>query len=584
MERSIIEEIKSKLDIVEVISSYLPLKKCGANYRTLCPFHSEKNPSFFVSPARQIWHCFGCLRGGDVFKFIMEIEGVEFGDALRILAKKAGVELKPLSPEYQKLKTQRQRLYEICELATKFFETQLKKSNTGAKVKEYLLSRGINEKSIEDWRIGYAPFTKEGLIKFLRDKGYKIEEIEKAGLAVKTEKGGFYDRFRGRIMFPIFDLNSQVIGFGGRIFPPEKDKEVAKYINTPTTLLYDKGKVLYGLDKARTEIRKKDFCVLVEGYTDTILSHQIGCSNTISACGTSLTLDQLRLIKRYTQNLILGFDMDIGGDAATKRGIGLAQVEGFNIKILKLPQEKDPADVISQDPQKFLEILETPISILDFYFESAFSKFDKNTPEGKKAISQILLPVIKRIPNKIERFFWVKELAKRLEAREQDIEEELEKVKIEEEEIIQEKKEPLPPQKTRKELLEEKLLVFLLKLPEKVKDLKDEIEFLSPFAKELVSKLSISPQVKRESFPPEMQEQFDVLSLKSEIEEIAPEELELEFKLCKKEFLTLSIKEKLNEISKEIQEAEEKKETERLKNLLAKFNQLSKLLTEVEKN
>jgi len=525
-----------------------------------------------------------CGKGGDIFKFIMEIEGVEFGDALRILAKKAGVELKPLSPEYQKLKTQRQRLYEICELATKFFETQLKKSNTGAKVKEYLLSRGINEKSIEDWRIGYAPFTKEGLIKFLRDKGYKIEEIEKAGLAIKTEKGGFYDRFRGRIMFPIFDLNSQVIGFGGRIFPPEKDKEVAKYINTPTTLLYDKGKVLYGLDKARTEIRKKDFCVLVEGYTDTILSHQIGCSNTISACGTSLTLDQLRLIKRYTQNLILGFDMDIGGDAATKRGIGLAQVEGFNIKILKLPQEKDPADVISQDPQKFLEILENPISILDFYFESTFSKFDKNTPEGKKAISQILLPVIKRIPNKIERFFWVKELAKRLEAREQDIEEELEKVKIEEEEIIQEKKEPLPPQKTRKELLEEKLLVFLLKLPEKVKDLKDEIEFLSPFAKELVSKLSISPQVKRESFPPEMQEQFDVLSLKSEIEEIAPEELELEFKLCKKEFLTLSIKEKLNEISKEIQEAEKKKETERSKNLLAKFNQLSKLLTEVEKN
>lgn len=391
-----IDEIKSRLDIVEVISSYIKLQKAGANYRALCPFHSEKKSSFFVSPARQIWHCFGCNSGGDIFRFIMQIEGVEFGDALRMLAQRAGVELKPLKPE---LITERQRLYEICELAAQFFEKQLE-SKTGQEVKKYLLNRGISAETIKKWRLGYSPDLWQGLSDFLTSKNYKKEEIEKAGLAIKNEKGKFYDRFRGRVMFPVFDLNSQVIGFGGRIFEEEKkaEKEIeeAKYINTPSTLLYDKSRVLYGLDKAKLAIRKNDFCILVEGYTDVILSNQSGYENVVATSGTALTPYQLKILKRYSENLYTSFDMDVAGDSATKRGIDLAQIQGFNIKVIVLPEGLDPADVISRNSQEFGELIKKSLSILEFYFQNTFSRFDKKTPEGKKNISKILLPVIKK--------------------------------------------------------------------------------------------------------------------------------------------------------------------------------------------
>src|SRR3990167_6840417 len=271
-----LEEIKNKLNVVDVVSGYIKLTKTGANYRGVCPFHSEKKPSFFVSPSRQIWKCFGCGKGGDIFEFIKDIDGVEFGDALKILADKAGVQLKR---ENIKLKTERQRLYEICELACSFFEKQLNAGAVGSKAKEYLLNRGITEESIKKWRLGYSPDTWQGLSDFLVSKGYNRDEIVKAGLAVKKEDSvsDSYDRFRGRIIFPVFDLNSQPVGFGARVFEKPgdvgKSEEVAKYINTPQTLLYDKSGILYGLNNAKIAIRKKNQCVIAEGYTDAILCH-----------------------------------------------------------------------------------------------------------------------------------------------------------------------------------------------------------------------------------------------------------------------------------------------------------------------
>jgi DNA primase len=583
-----IDEIKSRLDIIEVIGSYIKLHKAGANYRAICPFHSEKKPSFFVSPARQIWHCFGCNSGGDIFRFVMRIEGVEFGDALRILAQKAGVELRPVKPE---LRTERQRLLEICELSTQFFEKQLE-SKIGQEVKEYLLNRGIKEESIKKWRLGYAPDTWQGLSDFLLSKKYQKEEIAKAGLAIKNEEGRFYDRFRGRIMFPVFDLNSQIVGFGGRVFGKNKSEasEEMKYINTPNTLLYDKSRILYGLDKAKIAIRQKDFCILVEGYTDVILSNQVGFENVVSTSGTALTPFQLKILKRYSENLFTCFDMDVAGDSATKRGIDLAQIQGFNIKVVTLPENLDPADVISKDSKEFEKLIEKALSILDFYFQNAFSRFDKKTPGGKKEISKILLRVLKRIPNKIEQSFWIQKLAKELEVKEENVVEELKKIKLEEETygLEQEEVENLPP-KTRKELLEERLLMLIVRNPQNMNlieenillDFKDDIPCFSKKSVEILTNLKKELNFPLENLSPEALDFFNYISLKSEIEEIDEKEVIKEAGICLKEIQSLEIKNKLNEISKEIKKAEEQKSPETQK-LLEEFNSYSKTLRDLE--
>jgi DNA primase len=573
-----IEDIKNRLDIVEVIGSYIKLQKAGANYKALCPFHSEKTPSFFISPARQIWHCFGgCGEGGDVFKFVMKIEGVEFGDALRTLSQRAGVELKPLKPELRtELRTERQRLYEICELATKFFERQLEGSSTGKEAKKYLIGRGISEESVKKWRLGYSPESWQGLSDFLTSKGYKNEELEKAGLSVKSEKGSFYDRFRGRIIFPIFDLNSQAVGFSARVFENQKSKiknqkyeEVAKYVNTPNTLLYDKSRIFYGLDKAKLEIRKRDSCVLVEGNIDLIMAHQAGSQNTVATCGTALTGYQLGILKRYSNNLFYAFDMDIAGEAATERGIDLAQTQGFNIKVVRLSQGKDPADIIYENKEGWEEALKKAESILDFYFELAFGQGDPKTAEGKKKISKSLLPALKRIPNKIEQTHWIQELSKRLESREEDIREELKKVRVETyNSSAQAQKEITPPpQKSRRELLEERLLTLVLKSPQDLNLITENtLDTFSASIKEVLAKL------KNNQIPDSPI--FNELSLKAEVEEAEKENILPEIKSCLYEIQSLEMRNKLDKISLEIKKAEEGSDLKKIEELTQKFNRL----------
>ncbi len=565
MINSPIEEIKNKLDIVDVIGNYIKLEKAGANYRAVCPFHGEKKPSFFVSPARQIWHCFGCGKGGDVFGFIKEIEGVEFGDALRILAQKAGVELRRENP---KLRTERKRLYEIYELAVLFFEKQLE-SKTGQEVKEYLLKRGMNKESTVKWRLGWSPDSWNGLSDFLKKKGYKDEEVIKAGLAIRNEKGSYYDRFRSRIMFPIFDLNSQVIGFGGRIF---KSEDTAKYVNTPNTLLYDKSRVLYGLDKAKLEIRKKDFCVLTEGYVDVILAHQMGMENVVATSGTALTPYQLKLLKRYSDNLLTAFDMDVAGDTATKRGINLAQAQGFNIKVVVLPENKDPADVISENPQEFSKLVEGAKGILDFYFENAFNQADPKLPEGKKEISKILLPVIKRIPNKIEQSSWIQKLAKKLDVNEQAVEQELNKVKIEEEVFgLEPEEQEVIAQKSRNQLLEERLIILLLQSKPLVELIDDNLcSCLSDQASQIISCLKQNKEI-----PADFLEFFNYLGLKADIEQSLEEETKEELISCINIIKTLAMREKMDDISQEIKRAEVEKNYQKVQELTEEFNKLA---------
>ena len=551
-----------------------------------------------------------CGAGGDIFGFVKQIENVEFGDALRILAQKAGVELKR---QDLKLKTERQRLYEICELACQFFETQLQKSKIGQNVKKYLLDRGIKEESIKKWRLGYAPDTWQSSSDFLISKGYKREEIVKAGLAIIKEEdskwgpaegwegGGrvgvqtpdsrfqSYDRFRGRIIFPVFDLNSQVIGFGGRVFGEKEEKEVAKYINTPNTLLYDKSRVLYGLNTAKIKIREKNQCILVEGYTDVVLAHQAGFDNTVATSGTALTPFQLRILKRYSQNLLTAFDMDIAGNMATKKGIDLAQRQGFDIKVITMPKDSDPAEIISKNPADFEKLIIAAKSILDFYFETAFSKFDKKTPEGKREISKVLLPVIKRIPNKIEQSSWLQKLSRGLQIPEEAIFEELKKVKVEKTtfDFLEENLILTPEKKTRKELLVEKILSIIPQLSEKKSFLSDLIdkEMISAFSKEnqeifeilkRPSPKEMVPDFKEKS-PENLREKLTTIQLKAEIyPEENPEE---ELQICLRELKHILIKEKLKEISQNIKIAKDNGDLKKLSNLLEEFNNLTKKLS-----
>ena len=587
-----IEEIKNRLDIVEVIGSYIKLQKAGANFRALCPFHSEKKPSFFVSPRLQIFKCFGCGAGGDIFKFIMMIENVEFGDALRILAQKAGIEIEKVP---LKLKTERQKILDILEISCLFFEKQLE-GEKGKEVKEYLKKRGIGESSIQKWRIGYAPNSKKALLNFLLDRGFKTEEIKKTGLLFK-KNGEYFDRFRGRIMFPIFDFNSQVIGFSGRIFgerEKEKEKGVAKYVNTPNTLVFDKGKVLYGLNFAKKAIREKDFCVLVEGQTDCILVSQAGTENVVATSGTALTPYHLRVLKRHTSNLVIAFDMDVAGEGATKRGIDLAQMLDFNIKIILLPKEKDPADVVSEGKEEWEKYLNSAKDILTFYFETAFSNFDKNTPEGKKEIAKILLPVLKRIPNKIVQASWIQRLAKELKVKEEDIREELKKVKIEREMtdlITFEEKLPEMKKKSKKELLEERVISLLIRKPDLIDLIKEDfLDFFSEKSLKILNSLKEGILKKEEKEISKILEKIEeklgfedkeflrYLILKSEVEKEEIKEPEKEMNFCLKEIKREEIKKKLDELSFQIKEAEEKKDFEKLKILTEKFNNLSKKL------
>jgi DNA primase len=582
MQGSQIEEIKGRIDIVQLIGGYVKLSKTGINWRGLCPFHSEKGPSFFVNPGRQLFKCFGCGKAGDIFAFIQGIEGIEFGDALKILAEKAGVALKKENPQ---LRTERQRLYEICDLATAFYQKQLGNGEWGKKAKEYLLGRGITEESIIKWRLGYSPDMWQGLSDFLVGRGYTRDEILRAGLAVQSEKGKQpYDRFRGRIVFPVFDLNGKPIGFGGRVFKEADKKETAKYINTPQTLLYDKSGILYGLFQAKIAVRKENQAVLTEGYTDAILCHQAGFENTVAVSGTALTSRHLQLLKRYTENLLLAFDMDVAGDGATKRGIAMAEAQGFTLKIIDTYKgAKDPADIIVENPEHWKALLDGARSIMQYYFDSAFSRFDRATAAGKKKIADIILPPIKRIPHKIEQAHWISELAQKLEVKEDIVIAQLKTLKSE---TVQED-EPIPvavaeaefKPKTnalqqRRKLLEEKIVSLLLQNADPSALFEEgTMEWYSPELQGIITPLKENPTdtvLALIEEHPAFKHLAETVQWKEEVG--SPEELIGEIQLCLNQLKELRTKEKRADLTSAIKEAEHSGDQEKVSVLMKEFN------------
>ena len=456
------ELIKSKVNIVDLISEYIPLKKAGVNFKAPCPFHNEKTPSFVVSPERQIFKCFGCQKSGDIFTFLMEKEGMDFKDALEMLAKKAGIVLK----QTESKKDFKQRLFEVNLKAQEFFHYMLTKHPLGKNALEYLKSRGVTDESIESFGIGYAPNSWESLTKVLLKRNFTISEIIEVGLAVSSRNGG-YDRFRGRITFPLIDSKDKLRGFSGRVLYLAEPK----YINSPQTPIFDKSEYLFGINLAKAEIRSKKETVLVEGEMDVIMSHQAGFKNVVASKGTALTEGQVNLIKKFTENLSLCFDMDIAGDSASRRGIEIAEKAGLNIKVIELTSGKDAAEVVKEDPGLWEKAVADAVPIYDYYLTSTAKRYDVKNPVDLKKIGMELIPIWAKIPDDLVRERYIQKLASFLRTDEKALRETIDKEKRFGQKSFTEVFHPkvgvdnIVSQRSRRELLEEYLIALLLHPP-----------------------------------------------------------------------------------------------------------------------
>jgi len=431
MAASVVDEIKSRLDVVDLLGEYIHLQKAGRNYKALCPFHSEKTPSFIVFPDTQSWHCFGaCQTGGDIFSFVMKKENVDFAEALRILAEKAGVTLHAERPNSDSDKLD--RLRQLNAAAAAHFRKNLQRHPAAALARQYIAQRGLNDAICDQFQIGYALDSWDDLLKAMISLGFDKETLVEAGLNRTSEDGrSQYDRFRGRLMFPISDKQGRIVGFGGRIL----GKGEPKYLNTPQTLLFDKSSILYGLAQARRAIREQDSVVIVEGYMDVLAAHQFGYHNVIASMGTALTEAQLRQLKREAENVILALDADSAGQQATLRGLevaretleretvpvptasGLVRFEErlqTNIFVLFLPEGKDPDEFIRAHPEAWPEVVAKAVPIIDFYMQQVITDIDLTTANGKaKAVNRIA-PIIKELSDDIKRYHYVQRLARLL--------------------------------------------------------------------------------------------------------------------------------------------------------------------------
>ena len=457
-----VDEIKQRLDIVEMVSSYVPdLKKSGRNFKAVCPFHAEKTPSFFVFPERQSWHCFGaCGTGGDMFAFVMRKEGVDFKEALNILAERAGVTVVQRKPDEGK--SEADRLKEINEAAAELFHNQLFNSTGGQRTQEYLIRRGVSEKTMRQFQIGYSQDSWDSLRQELMKRGYHENELAAAGLLVEKEKEGTYDRFRNRLMFPIRDMAGRVVGFGARAL----DDSLPKYLNSPQTLIFDKSSSLYGIDFARPAIRKENLAVIVEGYMDVIVAHQHGFTNVVASLGTALTEKHVGVVKKLTNRLTLALDADAAGEMATLRGIevashtfdqkvvplptsaGLVKYEeqlDAEISVMILPEGKDPDDVIKESPQEWEHLLKQASPVVDYTFDLVISKLDVTKARDKSQAVDQLLPLIAEIKDRVRQAHYLQKLARMVAVDEQKLDSELSQLKQKATGLRRETKSPASP-------------------------------------------------------------------------------------------------------------------------------------------
>lgn len=411
--QELFHEIKEKNDIVSVISEHVTLKRAGRSLVGLCPFHSEKTPSFNVNQARQFYYCFGCSSGGDVFSFIMKLENLDFIEAAHLLADRAGIIWPEVDHTFTSDNSQKIELYKLNQLAMAFFSQCLFRTESGKRALDYLKKRGFAIETCQKFFLGLAPAGWHNLTDVLRKKGASLEQAESLGL-VSFGENGFYDRFRERIIFPITDPKGNIIGFGGRVFNDNSEGQ-PKYLNSPETPIFHKGSFLYGLAIAKEAIRHKNQAIIMEGYLDVIQAHQAGLANSVASLGTALTKEQAKLIKRYTEEVILAYDADLAGQHATIRGMEILKEVGLKVKVLSLPLGEDPDSFIKdKGVVGFTKQLEAALSLTDFKISSAIKEHDIKTPEGKVAAVRSTLSQIAELDSSISREYYIRQLAREI--------------------------------------------------------------------------------------------------------------------------------------------------------------------------
>jgi DNA primase len=533
----------------------MTLTPAGKNFKGLCPFHHEKSPSFMVSTERQSWHCFGCGLGGDIFTFLMRHENIEFGEAMRALAEKAGVELKHENPAEYKYSG---LLYDLNDAAKNFFKKALAAAPIAQK---YLADRGLKKETIEEFEIGWAPNEPEGLSMFFLNTGTAPQDLLQAGLSIKTERGLMLDRFRGRIMFPIHNHMGKVVGFTGRILPQLDKGDMGKYVNSPETPIFQKSKILYGFWKTKDAIREKKSAVLVEGQMDFLMSFQSGVTNVIASSGTALTADHLRALHRFAEEIVLSFDNDTAGSDAAERAITLAEANDFSVKVATFTDFKDAADAAFADPKNVQKTFSAAIPAPEFYFEkylpsvalakdSAFmNAADYHSREGLLKLRAVL-EKLKNLASPVLRDFWMKELSRRTGIAGNVLEDEAEKITVATTPDYSKKNdETETPKRTlaRRDLIAERLLAAALaKNDFAIFD--DCADYLAPAQKEVLRILRMGV---RRSDDPALDEEIGIIVLRAS--EDTPEG---EVKMLKAELIKEYAKERRNILTRAIKNAE----------------------------
>ena len=579
----IVDEILDKTDIVELLSSYVELKKSGQNFKARCPFHDEKTPSFMVSPAKQIFHCFGCGIGGNAISFLIKYEKMEFPEALKTLAEKSGVKL----PEPRKMDpakiTFAEKLTETNARAAAFYQDNLNKK-IGEEAYRYFRKRDVSEKTIKLFKLGYAQDSWNSLSYYFKSLGTGFELLSKAGLIVQnTEKGSWYEMFRNSVIFPIFGLRHKVIGFGARTLADTSPK----YTNSPETFLYKKGSTLYGLNFSKEFIRKKDYVIIVEGYFDLLLPFQEDVKNIVATLGTALTPDQIRILKRFTKNAIMIYDADTAGEAATLRGLDILLSEGMNVRIATLPKGSDPDSFVRKEKKEgFLKLLKDSRDIFDYKIDILKNKFKSDTPGGKAKIANEMLPTISRLANEVLKSVYVKKLANVLLVDEEAIGSELKKVKKSFPYLYAPKNLSIAPQKIeRASAAEITVLALLFDNPAFMEKLEKEVlinEFKNGLVVAILKHIKKQRDSKKEIAPSHVISHFDS---SQEVENIVSEAIvagesitdrEKTFKDCIEWIKKNNQKFVLSSLQLQIKEAEVLKDSKEVGRLMVEYNTVLK--------